>query len=68
MAAQLPGVSVLPPSLASSVNLLGVHSNTVARALTKMLNGTGPIIDPWGTPLVSGLQLDFVLLITTFGT
>lgn len=31
----------------------------------KILNRTGPTIEPWGTQLVTGLQLDFMLLITT---
>jgi len=35
-----------------------------SRSLMKMLNRTGPGIDPWGTPLVTGLQPDFMLLIT----
>jgi len=30
-----------------------------------MLNGTGPSVGLWGTPAVTGLQLDFLLLITT---
>lgn len=29
----------------------------------KILNSIGPRINPWGTPLTTGLQLDFVLLI-----
>lgn len=31
----------------------------------KRLNSTGPSTDPWGSPLVTGLQLDFVPWITT---
>lgn len=30
----------------------------------KMLNRNGLSMDPWGTPLFTGLQLDFVSLIT----
>lgn len=33
--------------------------------LMKRINSLGPSIDPCGTPLVNGLQLDFVLLFTT---
>lgn len=33
----------------------------------KMLNNTGPSVDPWGMPVMTGLQLDFVL-ITTLST
>jgi len=39
--------------------LLRVHSNSSSRSLMKKLNKTGPSTDPWGTPLVTGLQLDF---------
>lgn len=31
----------------------------------KRLNRTRPSANPWGTPLVNGLQLDFMLLITS---
>lgn len=31
----------------------------------KMLNGIGPSIDPWDTPLVTGIPLVFVPLITS---
>jgi len=30
----------------------------------KMLNGIGPSVDPWSTLLITGLQLDFMPLIT----
>ena len=50
MVAQPSGVSAAPPSLVTSANLLTVHSS---RSLMKMLNRTGPWIDPWGTPQVS---------------
>ena len=56
MAAQPSGVSSTLPSLVSSANLLRVHSNSSARSLMKKLNKTGPSIDPWGTPLVTGLH------------
>jgi len=42
----------------SSANLLRVHSNSSSRSLMKKLNKTGPSTDPWGTPLVTSLQLD----------
>ena len=38
------------------------------RSLMKMLNRIGPSIKPWGTPQVTGLQWDFVPLITTLWT
>ena len=38
---------------------------TVMMSLMEMLSRTGPSIDPWGTLVVTGLQLDFVPLITT---
>jgi len=57
MAAQPAGVSTTPPSSVSPANLLRVHSNSSSRLLTKKLNKTGPRTDPWGTPLVTSLQL-----------
>ena len=64
MAAQPSGVSTTPPSLVSSANLLMVHFNSSSRSLLKKLNKTGPSTDPWGTPLVTGLQLDSARLMT----
>lgn len=49
----------------SSVYLLSVHSTALSRSLMSMLNRTGPRTSPLGTLLVTGLQLDFVPLITT---
>lgn len=39
-----------------------------SRSLMEMLNGTGPSIDPWDTPLVTALHLDGVLLFFTLWT
>lgn len=39
-------------------NLLKVHSVSPFRLLMKELNKICPSIDPWGTPIVTGLQLD----------
>ena len=64
-AAQPSGVSTTPLSLVSSANLLRVHSNASSRSLMKKLNKTGPSTDPWGTSLVTSLQLDSAPLITT---
>lgn len=44
---------------------LRVHSASSPRPLKTMLRMTGPCIDPWDTPLVTGVQLDFKPLITT---
>ncbi|KAK1208189.1 ZFR protein, partial [Pygoscelis papua] len=65
MAAQPSGTSATAPSFVSSANLLRVHSAPSSRSLRKILNMTGPSIDPWGTLLVTSLQLGFILLITT---
>ena len=65
MVAQPFGVSTTPLSLVSSANLLRLHSNSSSRSLMKKLNKTGPSTDPWETPLVTGLQLDSALLMTT---
>ncbi|KAF1440525.1 Zinc finger RNA-binding protein, partial [Pygoscelis papua] len=50
----------------SSANLWRVHSAPSSRSLMKVLNRTGPSIDPWCTLLVTSLQLGFILLINTF--
>ena len=65
MAAQLCGVLVTCPSFVSSANLVRLHSVPSSRSLMKVLNRTGPSIYSWGPLLVTGLQLDFVPLITT---
>ena len=65
MAAQPSGVSATPRSLVSSAYFLRVHSVTTSRSVMKMLNSMRSGINCWGTPLVTGLQLDFMLLITT---
>lgn len=36
--------------------------------LIQIMNRTGPRINPWGTPLATGLQLVFLLLISTLWT
>ena len=65
MAAQPSGVSATPPSFVSSANLLQVHSIPSSLSLMSKLNKTGPSTDPWGTPLVTSLQLDSAPLMTT---
>lgn len=57
------GVPATPPSLVLSANLLRVQ--TVPRPLMSMLKRTGPSTDPRRTMMVSGLQLDFMTLIST---
>lgn len=59
------GISAANPSFISSAALLRVYSIPSSRLLMKMFTTIGPSIDLWGTPLATGLQLDFVLLITT---
>lgn len=44
-----------------SAKLLRVDSVPSSRAVLK-ITGTGPSVDPWGAPLVTGLQLAFVPL------
>ncbi|XP_048782344.1 uncharacterized protein LOC125684319 isoform X1 [Lagopus muta] len=46
-------------------NLLRVAIIPSSRSLMKMLNKSGPSTDPWGTPLVTGLQPDSALPTTT---
>lgn len=56
-------LSATPPSFVSSANSLRLLSSPSSQWLMKMLNRTGPHTSPWGTPLVSCLQLDCRLLI-----
>jgi len=65
MAAQPSGVSATHPTFVSSANLLRVRFILSSRSLMSKLNKTGPSTDPWGTPLVTGLQLDSAPLMTT---
>lgn len=61
-------LSATSPSFVSSANLLThllVHSIPLPRTLTKRLNSTSPSANPWGTPPMTGLLLDFMLLITS---
>ncbi|NXH17928.1 HDGR2 protein, partial [Bucco capensis] len=51
-----PGVPATAPSLGSSPNLLREHSPPSSSSLMNILNSPGPSTDPWGTPLVTGLQ------------
>jgi len=46
------------------ISQLAQDSIALSRSLMKMLNGTGPRLHLWGTPLLSGVQMDFILLIT----
>lgn len=62
MTVQLSAVSTSPPSFPSPGSLLRLHS--VTWVIMKMLNSIGPSISPWCTPLVTGLQLELVPLIT----
>ncbi|KAK4828313.1 hypothetical protein QYF61_025325 [Mycteria americana] len=57
--------STLPHNLVSSANLLRVHLIPSPRSLIKILNRTGPDTEPWGTPLVTGCQLDLTPFTTT---
>lgn len=63
MATQPSGVSTTSLSFTLSVNLLKVHSVSPCKLLVKILNSIGFRIDTWGVPLMTGLQLDLVLLI-----
>lgn len=43
---------------------LNGSTTTSIMPFTKMLNSIGPSVDPWGTPLVTGFQVDFMLVST----
>lgn len=62
IAAQLSEVSTAS-DFALSVNLLKGHSVPPCNLLMEVLNNIGSPIDPWGVSLMTGLQLDLVLLI-----
>lgn len=62
MVAQPCGVST---SFLTSANLLMLQSVPSPKSVLNVLNSNATSIDPWHTPLVSGLQLDFVSLTTT---
>ena len=50
--------STAPPSLVLSTKILMVHSTPASRSLIKILNRTGPGIEPWGALLVTGHHPD----------
>lgn len=49
----------------SSIMHWRVHSIPLSVSPTETLNGTSPSVDPWGTPIVTSLNLDIELLTTT---
>lgn len=57
-------LSTAPPNYATHTDLLRVLSAPSPTSLTKMLNSTGPVTDPWFAPQKTVLQLDFAPLIT----
>jgi len=65
MAVLPSGALTTPPNYVSSANLLRVYSVWSSGSLTEILNSAGPAVDLCGILLVTGFQLDFVLLITT---
>lgn len=48
----------------SSITHLRVHSVPLSVSPAETLNGASPIADPWGSPLVTSLNLDMDLLTT----
>lgn len=64
-----PHPSGLPTTRFTSAQfaaLLSAHFVSFPRSFLKMLNNICASIDPWDTSLVTGLQLDFLLLMATF--
>lgn len=57
-------LSLLPAFLLSA-NLFKVHFPPLTSPLMKSQSSIGSGINPWGTPLVTEFQLDFMLLIGT---
>jgi len=68
MAAHPTGVSTTTYSLASSANLLNVHSTPLSTSLIKILKSTGPSTDSCGTLLVTDLHPEMETLTTTLWT
>ena len=58
-------LSGTPPCFVSSEDLLRVHSGPSSRSLMKMLSSIDPSVCSWDAPLETGLQMDFMLLITS---
>lgn len=58
-------LSATPSSFGLSAKLLRVHAVTLSELLMKKLNSADLSINPWCTLLVTGLQINFILLITT---
>lgn len=52
------------PSLTSSANLLRMQPILFPRSLIKIWKIAGPSTDHWRVPLVTGCQLDFVIIFT----
>lgn len=65
MSAQACGSSAIPLSFVSFTNLLKVHPVLWSGSTEKVMKHIGPSISHSITPLVPGLPLDFMLLITT---
>lgn len=65
MAAQPSHISATPPSFLLSTDLLRIYSAPSSRCVMKMLNRTGTSLTPWGTLLVTDVQLVSIPLITT---
>ncbi|KAM9588848.1 dymeclin isoform 2-T9 [Morphnus guianensis] len=60
-AAQPSGASASPPGSGSPANVPRVRSVPPGGSLMKVLKSIGPRINAWAMPLVTALQLDFVL-------
>lgn len=58
-------VSAILPNFLSSADLLRVHAVPSSGSLMKMLNSISLSVDSLHTPVVTGLQVDFVQLIIT---
>lgn len=65
MAAQPSGVSTALPSLVSATKFLRVPSAPPSGSFMKVLNSIDPSTSHRGTPLVTVLKMDFVLLMTS---
>lgn len=57
-------VSATPQCYVPPAYLLRRHCVLSSKSVINKLNNTGPSMDPWGTLLVTGIQLDSVPLIT----
>jgi len=64
MTAHPAGELATPHSFVSSAHIWRTCRPLSSKSLMKVLSSIGPSVMPWGKSLVTGLHVDFVLVIT----